>query len=171
VIAYFYLTDKHQPEDLVRSMVNQFSAQCKSTPNALVKLHDQCKPDNRQPAMKELISTLQWILQGFGHTYVVLDALDECMERMKLLDLIEEIMTWKLEKLHVLVTSRKEQAFSNRLPPLASGKFDIQNLILEDIRIYVWETLQHDPQFTKRKWLPRMQGEIEKTLIEHADGM
>lgn len=171
MIAYFYLTDKHQPEDLVRSMVNQFSAQCASTPNALVKLHDQCEPDHRQPAMKELMTILQLILQGFGHTYVVLDALDECTERKKLLDLIEEIMAWKLGKLHVLVTSRKEQAFSDRLPPLATGKFDIQKLILEDIRIYVRETLQHDPQFTRKKWLPKMQGEIEKTLIEHADGM
>jgi hypothetical protein len=102
---------------------------------------------------------------------VVLDALDECTEKKKLLDLIEEIMIWKLDKLHVLVTSRKEQTFSNHLIPLASGMFDIQSLILEDIRIYVQETLQYDPQFRRKKWLPKMQREIEKTLIEHADGM
>jgi hypothetical protein len=152
-------------------MVHQFSAQCNGTPDALTKLHDQCKSDHRKPVIKELLKTLQLILQGFDCAYMVLDALDECTERKKLLELITEIMTWKLEKLHVLVTSRKEQAFSDQLQPLASGKFDIQNLILEDIRIYVWETLQHDPQFTRKRWLLKMQGEIEKTLIEHANGM
>jgi hypothetical protein len=121
--------------------------------------------------MKELMTILQLILQGFGCAYVVLDALDECTERKKLLDLVTEIMTWKLGNLHVLVTSRKEQAFSECLPPLASGMFDIQSLILEDIRIYVQQTLQFDSQFTRKKWLSKMQGEIEKTLIEHADGM
>jgi hypothetical protein len=141
VIAYFYFTDKDKPRDLICSMVNQFSAQCESTPETLVKLYDQCQPDHRLPATKELITTLQLILQGFGHVYVVLDALDECTEKKKLLDLIKEIMTWKLDKLHVLVTSRKEQTFSNHLIPLASGMFDIQGLILEDIRIYVQEIL------------------------------
>lgn len=152
-------------------MVIQFSAQCKSIPDALAQLHGQCQHDHRQPTRKDLMTVLPLILEGFDHVYIVLDALDECPERTKLLDLVEEILTWKLEKLHILATSRKERVFSDRLEPLASGLFDIQSLILEDIRAYVQETLFHDGEFTKKKWLPKVRGEIEKTLIEHADGM
>ena len=117
------------------------------------------------------MATLQLILQAFSHVYVVLDALDECPERMKLLDLVKEIMSWNLEKLHFLVTSRKEQVFIDHLQPLAPCTFDVQTLILEDIRTYIQETLQHDVQFIKKKWLPKVKKEIESTLIEQADGM
>jgi hypothetical protein len=170
-MGYFYFTDKDQPGDLVRSLVNQFSARCESTPNPLAKLYHQCQANHQQPTMEDLMMTLQLILQGFGHVYLVFDALDECTEQKKLLDLIQEIMTWKPIRLHVLVTSRKEQVFSDHLVPLASGIFDIQSLIIEDIRIYIQETLQHDPWFTRKKWLPKMQEDIEKRLTEHADGM
>ena len=168
-MAYFYFTDKQQPEFLVRSMINQFSAQYKNTPDALVKLYEHCQLDRRQPSTEDLLATLHLILAGFDHVYIVLDALDECAERMKLLDLIEEIITWKLERLHVLATSRREQVFLERLEPQASDSFDIQELICEDIRIYVRETLRS--QFINKKWLSKVQDTVENRLIKNADGM
>jgi len=168
-MAYFYFTDKQQPEFLVRSMIIQFSAQYENTPEALLKLHEQCQSDRRQPSTKDLLVTLHLILEGFDHVYIVLDALDECAERTKLLDLIEEIITWKLERLHVLATSRRERVFHERLEPRASDSFDIQELIREDIRIYVRETLRS--QFINKKWLSKVQDTVENRLIENADGM
>jgi len=150
-------------------MINQFSARCKSTPDALVKLHEKCQTDRREPSTKDLITTLQVIVEGFDCAYIVLDALDECPERMKLLELVEEIISWKFERLHVLATGRRERDFLERLEPRASGTFNIQNLIREDIRIYVQERLRS--QFTSKKWLPKVQGTVEQRLIENSDGM
>ena len=168
-MAYFYFTDKQQPEFLVRSMIIQFSAQYKNTPDALVKLHEQCQSDRRQPSTKDLLATLHLIIEGFDHVYIILDALDECVERTKLLDLIEEIIAWKLERSHILATGRRERVFFERLEPRASDSFDIQELIREDIRIYVREKLRS--QFINKKWLSKVQDTVENRLIENADGM
>ena len=168
-MAYFYFTDKERPEDLVRSMINQFSAQCKNTPDVLVKLYEQCRTDRRQPSAKDLMMALQLIIQGFERAYIVLDALDECAERMRLLDVAEEIISWKPERLHVLATSRRERVFMDRLEPRAAATFDIQNLIREDIRIYVHGRLSS--QFATKTWLSKVQHTIENRLIEDADGM
>jgi len=115
------------------------------------------------------LATLQLILEGFDHVYIVLDALDECAERTKLLDLIEEIITWKLKGLHVLATSRRERVFLERLEPRASDSFDIQELIHEDIRIYIREKLRS--RFINKKWLSKVQDAVENRLIENANGM
>jgi hypothetical protein len=168
-MAYFYFTDKERPEDLVRSMINQFSAQCKNTPDVLVKLHEQCRTDRRQPSAKDLMTALQLILQGFEQAYIVLDALDECAERTRLLDVAEEIISWMPERLHVLATGRRERVFIDRLEPRASATFDIQNLIREDIRIYVHGRLSL--QFAAKTWLSKVQHTIENRLIKDADGM
>ena len=80
-MQWFYFTDKEQPDDLVHSMINQFSAQCENTPDMLVKLYEQFRMDCQQLNGKDLMTALQLILQDFKQAYIILDALDKCAER------------------------------------------------------------------------------------------
>ena len=110
------------------------------------------------------------MLQGFQHSHVILDALDECRQREDLLLLIEEVMSWKLGNLHLLATSRKEEDISDYLDPLVTDQICIQSALVEaDIRVHIQERLQNDRNL--KKWPANVKDEIESTLISGANGM
>ena len=89
---YFDFNDpaKRQPENLVRSLIDQLSSRCAQMPPGLESLYSSCTNGKRQPQASELFKTLHDMMGGFTQTYVVLDALDECLERTKLLSQLEQ---------------------------------------------------------------------------------
>ena len=116
------------------------------------------------------MAALRDIVQTFRHTYIVIDALDECSEREELLILIDEIIDWKLDTLHILATSRKEQDIDDCLSSRISDEIDIQSTLVDaDIRIHVREKLQNDPRL--KKWSADAQEEIETAVVDGAHGM
>ena len=117
------------------------------------------------------MATIPPLLQGFKRVYLIFDALDECPEREKLIDWLEEILAAKIEGLHMLATSRKEPDIVHRLGSLTSAVIDVESLLADDIRIYLTQTLQSDPRFKAKKWPEDVFGEIRTTLTERANGM
>ncbi|KAL9628246.1 MAG: hypothetical protein Q9164_007348, partial [Protoblastenia rupestris] len=94
-VLYFYFDfndpAKRQPENLVRSLIDQLSSCYAQMPPGLESLYSSCTNGKRQPQASELFKTLHEMMGSFAQTYVVLDALDECLERTKLLTQLEEI--------------------------------------------------------------------------------
>lgn len=130
-----------------------------------------CNQDGgQQPTTKALQSTLQHILGDFQQVFIILDALDECKEREELLGLMEDILNWKLDKLHVLATSRRERDIEESLEPLVTGQICIQSVLVNaDIHTHICDRLQNDLKL--KKWPANVQTEIEKTLMDGANGM
>jgi hypothetical protein len=173
-VAYFYFdfndAEKQRHEKLLRWLILQFSMQSVKTPEALNALFARSQDGQQQPTSDALALTLQHIIGDFHQTFIIIDALDECKEREELLGLIENIVNWKLEKLHVLATSRRERDIEEALEPLITGQICIQRaLVNADIHTHVCERLQNDPKL--RKWPANVKMEIEKTLMDGAHGM
>lgn len=136
----------------------------------LLTLYADCHNGGQQPTSKVLLRVLKQMLQDFQHSYVILDALDECRQCEDLLLLIEEVMSWKLGNLHLLATSRKEEDISDYLDPLVTDQICIQSALVQaDIRIHIQERLQNDRNL--KKWPANVKDEIESTLISGANGM
>jgi hypothetical protein len=174
MIMYFYFdfsdTEKQRYENLMRSLVVQLSKQSTNSSEALNMIYSCCQEGRQQPTTNDLLFALQYMLGDFHQTFIILDALDECTEREELLGLIEKIVDWKLEKLYILATSRREKDIEETLEPLITGQICIQStLINADIHIYICEKLQSDPKLMK--WSVNVQKEIEETLINRAYGM
>jgi hypothetical protein len=77
----------------------------------------RCGNGHQEPTLDDLQNTLQIILDGFSSSFIILDALDECAERKKLLNWIQTLI---LERdinlrLHLIVTSRPEQEIEENL--------------------------------------------------------
>ncbi|OBT38491.1 hypothetical protein VE00_11148 [Pseudogymnoascus sp. WSF 3629] len=154
VVAYFYFdftdADKQKPELMVRSLISQLSEQCIRMPLALEALYSSCDKGNRQPSLDALMNVLQQMLLEFPQSYLILDALDECANRAKLLSILEQIAGWQLEEMRVLVTSWKER--------------DIESS-LDEIR------LSNDKGLKKWQKTADIRREIETTLMEGSHGM
>jgi hypothetical protein len=173
-IIYFYFDfndiEKQRHENLIRSLIVQLSMQSTNTPEALNTIYSRCQEGQQQPTTDALTLTLQHMLRDFHQTFIILDALDECTEREELLGLIEKIIDWKLKRLHILATSRREKDIEETLELLITGQICIQSaLVNADICIHIREQLQNDPKL--RKWPENVRMEIEKTLIDGANGM
>jgi len=114
--------------------------------------------------------TLKHIIGGFEHVYVVLDALDECQDREQLLPLVEEIMNWKIGKLHLLATSRAEQDIADHIGPLVTAQINLRGTLVDaDIQTHLRERLRNDSRL--KRWPVKVHEQIEVVLMEGAHGM
>ena len=107
-----------------------------------------------------------------GEVFVILDALDECKKRDKLLDAILKI--GRVKNLHLLMTSRKEPDINQWLTDLImkDEKISIQSeLVNHDIRVFVQDTLHTDRELKRWQKNQGIQQEIEVALTEKAKGM
>ena len=108
----------------------------------------------------------------FKHTFIVLDALDECTgtDRSEVLGLIETLVGWGLNNVHLLATSQKESEINRRLELLKCSQLDLDMaLIRRDIQTYVRAKLAEDESF--RQWKDKEKKLIEETLMKGAKGM
>lgn len=114
------------------------------------------------------------MMTSLEDTYIILDALDECAERDELLTDLEEVASWEDANLHVLATSRREKDIEEALTPLseARNRISIQSaLVNADIRTYIHDRLQTDRKLKRWQKYPKVQLEIEDTLMRKVDGM
>ena len=139
-------------------------------PKVLVNLYAHCGNGHQEPTLDDLHITLQRILDGFSSSFIILDALDECAEREKLLNWIQ---TFILEKninfgLHLIVTSRPEQDIEDKFK-----FYQYIDLVQEsenhDLVAYLDYQLHNDSDL--QRWNSDTQEEIKLTLMKQADGM
>jgi hypothetical protein len=112
--------------------------------------------------------------------YIVLDALDECRTRKGplsegLLAWIQSLSDLEQQNVHLLVTSRPEHDIELVLRTLVQSDEDIvpiqSDLIEDDIRSYVHTRVRTGDGH--KRWRSRLDvlDEIERVLMEKAQGM
>lgn len=123
-----------------------------------------------QPSLLELSTILYESMEEFDHVYVILDALDECDEREKLLSIIQRLLYSETGKMHILVTSRSDVDLEEHLIPMITAHILIESSLIDpDIRSYIQGQLHDNPKL--RRWPQSVQARIESALITGAQGM
>jgi hypothetical protein len=141
-------------------------------PEVLATLYNHCGGGFSQPSIDNLQDTLQMILYGFNSAFIVLDALDECTERAKLLNWVQTVIVQKNKnlQLHLIVTSRPEKEINDRFHLLDNCCVD---MVMEsggyDLVAYLDYQLENNPEL--RRWDQKTREEVKSILIEQADGM
>ena len=159
---------------MIRSLIVQLSSECVKVPQILASSYSSYMNGERQPEYHSLLLILHQMMKLFAETYLVLDALDECLERQELLEAINQLNGSKDVNLHILTTSRWERDIEESLEPLCNehDKIYIQSIhINDDIRAYIHGRLQTDRDLKRWRNKPKVQREIEDTLMLEADGM
>ena len=173
-LAYFYFdfTDltKQKTSSLIQSFLIQLSFQLPVCPDVLMKLHAECQGGSRQASTSDLMRALESIIGDFHQVYFVIDALDECTDQKELLTFLTKISDRKLDNLHILATSRREQYIEESLTQIVTSHANLDSdRVGEDIRCYLRATLGNDHRF--KKWTQAEHQEIEDTMMERANGM
>jgi ankyrin repeat domain-containing protein 50 len=143
--AYFYFdfNSKWTAVDMLRSIIVQL---CTSQiPPELHQLYQECVRAQRQPHQISLIKIFSALLTTSHRTFVILDALDECEDRNKLLEIIIEMMASSSTYLNILVTSRKEQDIEDELVSLINTLLNLEEAVVDrDIALYIQQCKDAD---------------------------
>ena len=183
-VAYFYFDfkdiDKQRLRNMLPSLLIQLSARSDSYCDTLSRLYSDHDNGVQKPSDRAMIEYLKKMLTlpSQGHTYIILDALDECPNnsgipspRKEALQLVNELVDLRLPNLHICVTSRPEidiQAILHHLTPHPVSLHD-ESGQKQDIINYVTSVVHSDD--TMRKWRDEDKKLVIKTLSEKADGM
>jgi hypothetical protein len=178
IVSYFDFdfNDPHKqdPELMVRSLISQLSQQSVKLPPILETLCSSCENRQRYPSLDDFLDVLHKMIQQSPQSYIILDALDECGKRAELMDILESMAGWRLESLHILVTSRKERDIELSLEDFVDKQNTIclqSELVDKDIHTYIRQRLSDDKSLKKWRNDRYIQQEIETALMEGAHGM
>jgi ATP/maltotriose-dependent transcriptional regulator MalT len=122
-------------------------------PANLESLFSSYENGRRHPSLDDLLDVLQQMIQEYPQSYIILDAIDECKDRVELTGILEQMIKWQPDKLHLLVTSRKERKIQISLESLIEDQNIIclqSRLVDDDIQKYVRKRLFEDESL--RHW-------------------
>ncbi|KZP18776.1 hypothetical protein FIBSPDRAFT_583534 [Athelia psychrophila] len=169
--AYFFFDNRNEQTELslhekfIRSIVRQLSHQSTGFPTPLVELYDG---GQQQASLASLQLILQTIASGFERTYIIVDALDECIDRERVMAWIAQLMQCKAGNMHVLVSSRREMDIEDQfdaIPGLARTPLTGARANA-DIKVFL------DAMLSKMtKWDTQTIARVKEALIAGADGM
>ncbi|KAJ7187366.1 hypothetical protein C8R46DRAFT_288368 [Mycena filopes] len=171
-VAFFYFDINHKSGNMVdmalRRIILQLSAHSPNSYSTLEKRFDQ---SNGQitPNFLDLQLILEELLQELGHTYLILDALDECeeLELPQLLHLIFTLRTKSQRTLHLLITSQRRTRFTDEFADL-SHIFLEPELIGHDIKAFISHEVHHN--YGLQIWKSRADEIIER-VAHRSSGM
>jgi hypothetical protein len=178
VTTYFYFDfndiQKQDPELMLRSLLCQLVQRSVVIPKGVDALFSSCENGRRQPSLHALLDVTRQAMQQFAHVYVVLDALDECMQRSELMDMLEAVAGWQLDNLHLLMTSRKQRDIERSLEGYVEEDDTVcfqRDVVDQDIQRYVQHRLGVDKGLAKWNKDNAIRQEIEEALMHGARGM
>lgn len=173
--SYFYFKGddiaKGTSEGMLRSLLKQLFDRGNRSSEAMTKLFEE---KNQQTPVSKLLSTFVDVTFEFGHVFIVLDALDECRDLSDLFDMIEEINKRAGTNVHILFTSRDTKdikEFVDGMESITSSIKLLASVVKQDIRTYIRDRLRTDRTLKRWRSHPKVQGQIEDSLIEKSDGM
>lgn len=155
-------------ESLIRSIIMQLSDLVDGIPPELVALYEGEHNGRSQPLLASLENTLLRIIQSFSAVYFVIDALDECDDRPKLLRWIDSVTSHTSGILHLMITSRPEPDIKDRLRSLCNlREVDVADRrASDDIRRYIDTSLSE-----VHAWTNSQKELVRIALVNGADGV
>jgi NACHT domain len=183
-MAYFYFdfrdVDKQKLQNLLPSLLIQFSARSDSCCDILSRLYSSHDRGVRKPSDRAMVECLKEMLavEAQGPTYIIMDALDECpttstvpSPREEVLELVEELVGLHLPNVHICVTSRPEHDIQAVLERLSLHPVSLHDESgqQQDIVDYVTSFVHSDRRMGR--WREEDKDLVIKTLSEKADGM
>jgi hypothetical protein len=150
---------------MLQSIILQLSAQ---SPNSYSVLEREFESSQGQtlPTYNKLLGILEDLLSDFTHTYIVLDALDECNEHQVLVQLITRLRDRTTRSLHLLFTSQPREIFMEvfKHAPLIVLTPDVTH---KDIRRFINSELLPLSHLTRRMRAE----EIVAKVVKKSNGM
>ena len=106
----------------------------------------------------------------YNHVYIVIDALDECMEKPSILGSLSQILAQHNRRLHLLICSRWQMDIMKTISQMAVESISFRKSDLDsDLRAFIQHQVENRPNLSQRP--SGVKEEITAVLLERADAM
>ncbi|KAJ5170039.1 uncharacterized protein N7500_002822 [Penicillium coprophilum] len=171
---YYYFEFKDQKrqtfDGFIRSAIAQICQQSAVFPRQVRRLYEDKINKGQDPSAATLVETFLILLTEIGKSYIILDALDECLAQKEIFDLIQRVKDNIACSASIMVTSRMERQIETGLQDLVTRAIPIRGPQVDhDIQTFVRHVLVSDPVLSKRPI--QMKNEIEHAVVNGASGM
>ncbi|KAJ7704827.1 ankyrin repeat-containing domain protein [Mycena rosella] len=147
-IAFFYFDfntkEGRSLDSALRRIVLQLSAQSPHPYRILGNQYTLKSQGQTLPTYQDLLKVLEDLLLELGHTYITLDALDECedSDHRQLVNFVATLQRWtQTQMLHLLITSQPRRIFTEGFTDITCIELN-PHITQEDIRLFVHSELQ-----------------------------
>ncbi|KAL9624913.1 MAG: hypothetical protein Q9160_000960 [Pyrenula sp. 1 TL-2023] len=169
-VVYFYFQYNDNvngsAEMVARSLIYQLSFTSKYCAKELEHLYEACQVRREAPSFDELITVVLELVQSFGGTFVILDALDEAPDPDCLWQVLKALSTTKV---HLFLACRPNVDIRPEIQTLQPRRIYINPSKVEgDIRAVVKARLNSDE---KLRLFSESHLKIESSLMEQAGGI
>lgn len=173
-LAYFYFDfnniQQQAMESVIRSLIAQLCLQCSTIPTGVTKLYDSRFDGRVAIDESAFLLALRSILFLFDNVYIVLDALDECINLDEVVALLQTLRGYEIPQLHLLASSRQLAVIEKSLAPFATVNICLNNIEYNtDIQDYLTDRINHDKKFFS--WPPAIRHQVINTLVKGEAGM
>ena len=183
-LAFFYFDfredSKKDLRGLLSSLLVQLCHQSNSYCDTLLDFYSEHAKGLRGPSDDSLVRCLKDLLKlpGLAPVYLIVDALDECPNvstvrspRVKVLNLIEELIKSQFPNLRICVTSRPEVDIKDVLNPLNPRWISLHDEKGQkgDIEDYIKSVINAHPK--NRQWKAEHRQLVIDVLTGKAGGM
>lgn len=166
-VYYYCYFGRAQDETshLLRWTINQLTRRSLFIPNEIV----DCFSAGQEPSVPTLVVALSSLVRKFQKIYLLVDALDESLERSNLLDLLLTLAGPGFQNISLLAMSREEIDIKAAIGHTSQSISLSNPFVDDDIRTYVRNQLKKHRKL--RTLESPLQTEIETALVEGAKGM
>lgn len=175
-LAYFYFdfadqtNSKRRAEGFLRSVIRQLSTP--KLPKAVKTLYEENNYGSYIASESALQDTLKSLFQQESAFFIVIDALDECIEKQEVLEMVKLIREWGSRNTRIMITSRRERDIEDGFSELEPLQIAITaNSIHHDLERYIENCISRNRRL--RNWCrkPELDQRIRSTLLKGANGM
>lgn len=174
--AYFFFDNRNAEnqlsshDNILRSLIQQLCDQSEKIPPALMRLYGR---GHQQPSTRALEIAFQSIVASFERVRIIIDAVDECIEKERLLWWIKKRLPFNAHNLNIMVSSRQEPDIEDILiqedcvTSVTISRVTISaSCSSSDIERYIDQKISELPS-----WDQEVRTLVRRKLIETADGM
>ncbi len=174
--GYFYFdfqdTTKRSTNYLIRTLIRQLCSGDSISWTTITTLYESCSRSGQQPSQHVLLDLLVEVVDETDQTFIMIDALDECIDKEDALNTTLELFERVSGNLNILITSRHETFVEDSLCDVdtqRSAKVAVRNAAVDkDISNFVKARMEKDRKL--RKWKAES-NHIVESLVSQADGM
>ena len=174
-MAYYYCDFREKksqsPENVLGALICQLCKQLDEASEELIEFADAHRTDGGQysaPIYEELEKLLLSLLAGCPQIIIILDALDECLNRDNLLVFLKLLPTLDACNIKVLVSSRQEgdiQVVFADQPQQSANIYAVDR----DVRAYIKASIAKSRRLQLLP--PELMRTVEDSLCKEAKGM
>ncbi|KAL6904045.1 hypothetical protein GGI43DRAFT_432684 [Trichoderma evansii] len=176
ILTFFFdFTDtkKQKVSDLLRSLAFQLYSSHPESQKDLDDLFASSDNARRQPDMYTLSECIKNMMRPAKRIFILLDALDECLEGRELLQWIKELML-AFTNVQVIATGRPEHYLQQNLLVLLGEENCLplnEESVDNDIRSYIKARLEEGQEFKRWANFPDVLEQIRVAVSSKSNGM